>query len=146
MYRLLFAIIPVFFLSSCVVNKKDHGYEHSSKNFSELKINKSTKDEVINVVGSPSTNSSFNDDTWYYVTVKTEKISLLKPEVTGHKVTKLQFKNDVLSSIAVQDSSDKKNLKFNKAHSPINGDDSGGFKDFFHNLGRFNKNNKAKRS
>lgn len=145
MRKLLLITIQLLLLSSCIMNKKEYGYEHDPSSFASLKINRSTKEEVLSAVGSPSTNSSLNDDTWYYITVKTQQVSLLKPEVTGHVVTQLDFKQDVLSDITIHDGKTKKSLKFNKGTSPIKGDETGVMKDFFFNLGRFNKE-KGKKS
>ena len=139
MYKFLLIFAPILLLSSCVVHVKDHGYEQNSKNFSTLKVNHSTKEEVLDLVGSPSTTSSFNDDSWYYVSIKTKKVSLFNPDVSEHAVTKLQFKEGVLSNISRIDNKKKRVLNFNKSESPTKGDDSAPLKDFFYNVGRYNK-------
>jgi outer membrane protein assembly factor BamE (lipoprotein component of BamABCDE complex) len=138
--KFLLTIAPILLLSSCVVHVKDHGYEQNADNFAKLKVNQSTKEDVLDLLGSPSTTDSFNEDSWYYVSVKTKKVSLLNADVTGHVVNKLQFKQGVLSNISMVDSKKKRALNFNKAESPVKGDDSGSFKDFFYNIGRYNKN------
>ncbi len=146
MYKFILLIVTTFCLSSCVVNVKDHGYDREQNNFSQLKINQSTKEDVLNTVGSPSTTGTFNNNSWYYVSVKTKKISVLNPEVTEHLVTKLTFdNNEVLSDISVVDSKNKKSLKFNESASPIKGHTSGPIRDFFYNVGRYNKNEKGRK-
>ena len=141
MSRFLLIIISIFSLSACVVDNKNYGYDNEMNSFSHLKINHSTKEDVLSLVGSPSTHSGFDGDTWYYITVNTKKFSVLQSNVTGHKVTKLKFKQDLLTDIMVYDGSKKKSLKFNKTQSDIKGDDSGILKDFLYNMGRYNKNN-----
>ncbi len=126
-------------LSSCVSNTKNYGYDQYLNNFDKLKVGRSTKDSVVSIVGSPSTVSAFSDNEWYYVTIKTKKVSFFKANVIGHMITKLQFKGGLLVKMTSYDSDKKQPLEFNKQESPIQGHESGIVKDLFYNMGRFNK-------
>lgn len=137
-YRPFFLIL-IFLLSSCVSNIQNYGCDQQLTSFHKLKVGKSTKADVISIVGSPSTVSAFNSDEWYYVTITTKKISFFKADVIGHLVTKLQFKRGVLAKITSYSSNETQSLDFNPKESPVTGHDSSAIKDAFYNMGRFNK-------
>ena len=42
------------------------------------KINKTNKNDIINIFGKPSTISTFNDNTWFYIQTEKENQSFLK--------------------------------------------------------------------
>jgi len=141
MFKNFFLIIlPFFFLSSCIVNMSNHGYEQDAENFMDLKANKSHKSDVLNEAGSPSVVSTFNQNIWYYISTKTRRVSILNPKVVESRVIQLNFNNsDVLSDVVIYSIDTHRALAFSKSQSSIKGDDTGLLKDFFYNFGRFNK-------
>ena len=80
------------FISNCTLNKvvKHHGVHFLDKKQEKLLINKTNKNDIISILGPPSTKSSFNNDLWIY----------LERTTTSSNVTKLGkktlLKNNVL--------------------------------------------------
>ena len=85
-------ILLIFLLSSCTLNKvvQHHGVHNLEIKQAKLKINKTNKNDIIELIGPPSTKSSFDNDLYIYVERKT----------SGSKLTKMGkkrlIKNDVL--------------------------------------------------
>jgi len=79
-------------LASCTLNKvvKHHGVHNLEQKQSKLKINQTNKNDIINLIGPPSTKSTFDNDVYIYIERKTSGSKLVK---LGKK--KL-IKNDVL--------------------------------------------------
>ena len=79
-------------LASCTLNKvvKHHGVHNLEQKQSKLKINQTNKNDIIKLIGPPSTKSTFDNDVYIYIERKTSGSKLLK---LGKK--KL-IKNDVL--------------------------------------------------
>ena len=73
----LFLIIALFF-SACNLKKVEnfHGVYFLEKKQEKLIINKSNKNDIIYLLGSPSTKSSFDNDLWIYIERKTDNSSL----------------------------------------------------------------------
>ena len=46
----------------------------------------STKDEVIQLLGTPSTIATFSDQTWYYISKRTETVAFFSPDVVDQQV------------------------------------------------------------
>ena len=74
----LFLIIASFF-SACNLKKVEnfHGVNFLEKKQEKLIINKSNKNDIVYLLGSPSTKSSFDNDLWIYIERKTDNSSLL---------------------------------------------------------------------
>ena len=73
-------IILLLFASNCKLNKvvKHHGIHYLDKKQKTLKINSTNKNDIINLLGPPSTKSKFDNDMWIYIERKTSKGSIIK--------------------------------------------------------------------
>jgi outer membrane protein assembly factor BamE (lipoprotein component of BamABCDE complex) len=69
MVKLLYIIILSLIVSNCTVKKvvKYHGVPFLKKKQELLKINESNKNDILNILGSPSTRSKFDNDLWIYI-------------------------------------------------------------------------------
>ena len=76
----LILLIFLLFTSNCSFNKveKRHGVPFLEKKNKELTVNKSNKNDIINLIGYPSTKSYFDNDIWIYIENKSTKSSLIK--------------------------------------------------------------------
>ena len=79
-------------LASCTLNKvvKHHGVHNLEQKQTKLRINQTNKNDIIKLIGPPSTKSTFDNDVYIYIERKTSGSKLVK---LGKK--KL-IKNDVL--------------------------------------------------
>ncbi len=85
-------ILLIFLLASCTLNKivQHHGVHNLEVKQAKLKINKTNKNDIIELIGPPSTKSTFDNDLYIYVERKTSGSKLMK---MGKKRL---IKNDVL--------------------------------------------------
>ena len=85
-------LLSLVLLASCSLNKvvQHHGVHNLEKKQAKLKINYTNKNDIIKLIGPPSTKSSFDNDIYIYLERKTSSSKLTK---LGKK--KL-IKNDVL--------------------------------------------------
>ena len=67
------------FVSACTLKKveKHHGVHFLNKKQEKLTVNKSNKNDILQLLGSPSTKSTFDNDLWIYIERKTDNSSLL---------------------------------------------------------------------
>jgi len=64
----------------------------------ELKPGDITREEVMELIGSPSTTASFDNEAWLYISERTETLAWFKPEVKERNVLLLEFdKEGILS-------------------------------------------------
>ena len=73
-------IFIFIFISNCTFNKviKHHGVHSLEIKQSKLVENKDNKNDIINILGSPSTKGSFDSDIWIYIERKYTKESIIK--------------------------------------------------------------------
>lgn len=50
-----------------------------------------TRDQVVQILGSPSTVATFSDQAWYYIGQRTEDYAFYKPRVMERQVVVVQF-------------------------------------------------------
>ena len=97
MYK--FFIITIFFLiTNCNLNKvvKHHGIQFLETKQEKLSINKTNINDIRNLLGAPSTKSTFNNDVWIYIERKTSKSSLFtlgKKKMIKNNVLVLEIDN-----------------------------------------------------
>ena len=76
----MYIIFIILVVSSCGVKPIDnyHGVAFLEKKQKELIINNSNKNDIIKVLGAPSTQSILEDDVWIYIENRKSKSSLFK--------------------------------------------------------------------
>ena len=125
-------------ISGCTIKKQDHGYDFDGDDLKKLKINISMS-EVTKIMGTPSAISSINKNIWYYISLKTKQVAILRPKVNNYKVLELKFSNNKLTHITLYTNDKLRKLDFKKWETPVRGSNEDLLQDFLYNIGRFNK-------
>ena len=75
----IFIFILFFFILNCSINKvsKHHGIYYLENKHNELVLLKSNKNDIIELLGPPSTVSQFNNNMWYYIERKVTNTSIV---------------------------------------------------------------------
>ena len=92
MFKILYIILFYFIVSNCSIKPvvKHHGVPFLEKKQSELIVNKSNKNDIRKILGTPSTTSKFDNDIWIYIERKQTQSKL--KNLGKMKI----FKNDIL--------------------------------------------------
>ena len=92
-------------LASCTLNKvvKHHGVHNLEKRQTKLKINQTNKNDIINLIGPPSSKSTFDNDVYIYIERK----------LSGSKLVKLGKKKLLINNVLVLEI-DKRGLLLSK--------------------------------
>jgi len=80
MKKILFIIISFLIISNCTINKviKHHGVHFLEKKHEKLTLNNSNKNDIIELLGPPSTKGTFDKDLWIYIERNTSSSRLTK--------------------------------------------------------------------
>ena len=106
------------FVSSCTLKKvqKHHGVHFLNKKQEKLTVNQSNKNDILKLLGSPSTKSTFDNDLWIYIERKTDNSSLTKfgsERIIVNNVLLLEINNmGLLAKKEFLDITSMQNLKF----------------------------------
>ena len=97
MYK-IFIIIVFFIITNCTLNKvvKHHGIHFLEDKQKKLSITTTNKNDILRLLGPPSTKSTFDNDVWIYIERKTTKGSLItlgKKKMLTNNVLILEIDN-----------------------------------------------------
>tara|TARA_B100000242_G_scaffold207310_1_gene150418 strand:+ start:209 stop:679 length:471 start_codon:yes stop_codon:yes gene_type:complete len=118
----LFFFISLFFLiSNCSFNLVDdhHGVFYLEKKEKKIKVQVSNTNDIISILGEPSTKSTFDNDIWIYIERKiTNSHFFGRRELVVNNVMVLEIdKTGVLTKKDFYDINDMKDIKFDPNRS-----------------------------
>lgn len=91
MRRLAVAFILGVALSACSPEQLTRGYVPEEDHLAEIKTGVSDRASVEELLGSPSSVGTFQDNTWYYITRHTEKVAFFKEDVKDQEIVAIVF-------------------------------------------------------
>ncbi|HVT50726.1 MAG TPA: outer membrane protein assembly factor BamE [Dongiaceae bacterium] len=101
------------------------------------------KNRVTQLLGSPSTISSFQDRTWYYISRRTEQTAFLDPKVVDQEVLAITFTDqNIVEDMKVYGLENGRMVAMNDQVTPTYGNNLTLVQQLLGNLGRFNNPNK----
>ena len=130
MIRLFYIIFIILIATSCSLKPVDkyHGVAFLEKKQEKLSINKSNKNDIIKILGAPSTESILEDDLWIYIENRKSKSSILKlgkEIVLTNNVLVLEIDNKgILKTKKFYNIDDLNELNFNKNETMMSDKDS----------------------
>ena len=119
-------ILIIFILTSCSLNKvvQHHGVHNLEKKQTKLKINYTNKNDIIKLIGPPSTKSTFDNDVFIYIEKKTSSSKLTKfgkKKLIANNVLILEVDSmGILLSKKFYNMNDMNKIKFDKSVTGIN--------------------------
>ena len=130
MNKLLYIIFFILVATSCTIKPVDdfHGIIFLEEKQKKLSINKSNKNDIIKILGTPSTQSILEDDIWIYIENRKSKSSLLKlgkTIVTVNNVLVLEIDNrGILKNKKYYNINDQNKINFSKDETKMSDKDS----------------------
>src|SRR5262245_6072654 len=78
-------------IAGCAGVVEQRGNLPPPEKLAEIQPGVTSKDEVIKILGSPSSVSIFNDKSWYYISRRTGQIAFFEPDVIDQQVHIVNF-------------------------------------------------------
>ena len=109
------------FTLNCSVNKvsKNHGFKSLETKFEKIVINQTNKNDIIDLIGSPSTKSDFNKNKWFYIERKKTNQSLFKlgkKKIEKNNILMVEFNNrGILTNKKIFNMDDMNEIKYVKS-------------------------------
>ena len=117
--KILFVFLFLFIVN-CSTNKvsNNHGSISLQEKYEKIDINKSNKNDILKIIGPPSSISSFDEYKWFYIQTKKENQSLFKlgiKKVEKNNVLIVTFdKKGILNEKKILKISDMNDIKYVK--------------------------------
>ena len=126
MNKLLYIILLSIIVTNCSFRPvvKHHGVPFLEKKQANLIINFTNKNDIIKLIGPPSTKSSFDNDVFIYIERKTSTSKLTKlgkKKLLTNNVLVLEIDNKgLLLSKSFYNKEDMNNINFNEEETGLN--------------------------
>lgn len=137
--RCLASISIVLMLASCAPIVDTRGHANDDIDLTQISVGRTSDEDVMALLGSPTSKSNFGEDIWYYVTQKQERVGVFAPTVSEQHVTAITFDgNHTVSEIAEYKKEDGKPVEIVSKTTPTAGHKVTVLEQMLGNLGRFN--------
>ena len=119
-------LLSIIFLASCSLNKVilHHGVHNLEQKQKKLKLEYSNKNDIVKLIGPPSTQSVFDSEVFIYIERKTSSSKLLmlgKKELIKNDVLILELDNKgILISKKFYNKNDMNQIVFDNQETGIN--------------------------
>ena len=127
----------VLMLSACAPKVEQQGFNSELVEFNKVQVGVHTKEQVLQILGSPSTMSAFKDNKWYYVSKTVSSNAFLTPSTLEQKIVTISFNSaGVVSDIKVTTGEDAKAIKPVDRATKSAGYETGVLREVFGGFGR----------
>jgi outer membrane protein assembly factor BamE (lipoprotein component of BamABCDE complex) len=139
------AILTTITLVGCAVSEDLRGNLPDPDKLAEIQPGTTTKEQVVKILGSPSSASTFDDDVWYYISRKTKQIAFLSASVLDQQVYIVDFDaKGVVKDVGHKTLADGENITPAPGATPAPGRELSFMEQLIGNIGRFGGSNTSK--
>jgi outer membrane protein assembly factor BamE (lipoprotein component of BamABCDE complex) len=132
-------MIAILGLAACAANVSTHGHRLDAAALAQVEPGQSSQDDVIQLLGSPSSIATFDDRTWYYVSQRTERRSFYYTNVVSQDVVAIVFDDQgTVNHIDRHDLNGAREVDLVDRETPTAGNELSVLEQFLGNIGRFN--------
>lgn len=123
--RLAFAAAATGLLATgaCMPISTYSGFQAIEERPADVKIGTDTKSTVMAKLGTPSATSTFDPNTWFYISQLTDRVAFYKPRVSRRDVVAVNFnkETEAVASVNTYTLKDGKVIAFNGRETPTRG-------------------------
>ncbi len=125
--------------SACTPTQATRGNIVEDYRMAEVVPGVSTRTNVLQSLGSPTTQAPFDENVWYYIGQKTEKRGIFDPKVVDKKVVVVAFNQDGIVDTIEEIKADQIDVPTVRRKTPTSGNEITVLQQLIGNVGRFNK-------
>ena len=114
-------ILSFLFTLNCSTNKvsNNHGFKSLKSKYEIITINKSNKNDILQIIGPPSSVSNFDKNKWFYIERTKTNQSIIKlgiKKIDKNNILIVKFDNKgILKDKKILNLADMKDIKFDKS-------------------------------
>lgn len=126
-------------LLACTPQVSNHGYRLDEAALARVEPGRTSREQVLQLLGSPSSLTTFGNEIWYYVSQRSERMSFYQDKVVDRNVVTIAFDDrGVVDQIDRHGLERGMEVSLVDRETPTAGNDLNVFEQFIGNIGRFN--------
>jgi outer membrane protein assembly factor BamE (lipoprotein component of BamABCDE complex) len=134
----LAGIALAIMLAGCAVSEDQRGHLPDPDKIAQIQPGVTTKEQVVKILGTPSSSSTFDDDVWYYISRKTKQIAFFSPTVLDQQVYIVDFDSQgVVKDLGHKTLADAESISPAPGSTPSPGRELSFMEQLIGNIGRF---------
>ncbi|MEK9671512.1 MAG: outer membrane protein assembly factor BamE [Rhodospirillaceae bacterium] len=138
-FRLLAAGACALMIAGCAPQITVRGNLPNKERLAGVTPGDMTREEVAEILGSPSSITPFDSDVWLYISEKTQSMAFLEPKILERKIVLVRFdKKGVVKETKNLDLSNAKDVLHVQRVTPTAGNEITVWDQILTNFGRFN--------
>lgn len=139
-YGTVCALLLMALLGACSTQIDTHGEQVDTDRLTQVRPGAQNRDDVARLLGSPSSTSTFGDETWYYISDVVETRSIFDREVVERQVVTIRFDpQGVVREVDMFGLERGREVELVERETPSFGESATFFNQLLGNLGRFNR-------
>ncbi len=125
-------------LAACSPPVETRGNLPNPELLAEIQPGIHSQEEVIDLLGTPSSIATFDSKTWYYISKQTESFAFFEPEVLDQQVVIIEFDDGgLVKNIRLYNLEDGQTLEMVGRTTPTRGKELTFFQQLIDNFGNF---------
>lgn len=123
---------------ACSPNVENHGNIPDPEIVTSIRIGKTNREQVSEMLGTPSAVSTFDKESWYYIGARTSQFAFLDPEILERKVLVVRFdEKGVVQQLGTLSKEDGREVQIVERKTPTRGRELTILEQLIGNIGRF---------
>jgi outer membrane protein assembly factor BamE (lipoprotein component of BamABCDE complex) len=132
------ALVAALTIGACSPRVAVRGNLPRDEQLTKIKIGEQNRNEIAEILGTPSTLGTFDDKVWYYISRKTEKFAFFQEKIIDQQVIAVYFsERDLVQAIHKYNKDDLREISLVNRTTPTAGKDLSFVDQLIGNLGRF---------
>ncbi len=132
----------IFLLSltaSCGKQTKRTGYFLRHDKLQKIKINHTTEQDILNILGEPTTKSIYGPKIYFYMERQYEQFGFFKPQLEEQRIIALEFDfMNIVKRVSIFNKNDAKKSEYESSGITIRGNKMSILEQLVRNIGQFN--------
>ncbi len=125
--------------AGCAPTVTTHGHRLDAARVAQIRPGVTSREEVAQLLGSPSSTGALDGQSWYYVTQKTERRSFYQEKVAAQDVVRIDFDpNGIVQAVNQRDLETARAIDPAEEKTRTMGNELTLVQQFLGNIGRFN--------
>ena len=131
-------VVIALAVTACSARLDSHGNIPDPEIIESIRIGKSNRAQVSEMLGTPSARATFDQEAWYYVGTHTSKFAFFEEEVLERKVLVIRFdKQGVVRQVERLNKKDGRDVQIVDRKTPTRGKELTIIEQLLGNVGRF---------